>query len=83
MTHENDDARTRNAPRVCNTREYYVNVREVYIQTYRVHATTPDEAMRAVASGDGELMENSFEYSHTLDPEFWTVDDPSAVDHRP
>ncbi len=82
MTHKKEDAKTRDAPEVNGTTEYHVNVREVYIQTYRVHAASANEAKHAVASGDGELIENLFEYSHTFDPEFWTVDNPSA-DHRP
>jgi len=55
-------------------RIFIVNVREVYIQPYRVLAKTAEEAIGLVKEGEGEIMEGSLEYSHTLEPECWTVE---------
>jgi hypothetical protein len=55
-------------------RIYIVNVREVYIQPYRVVAKSAEEAIRLVEEGDGEIMKDQLEYSHTLGSESWTVE---------
>jgi len=56
---------------------FIVNVRKVYVQPYRVKAKTSADAIRIVSSGDGnaEIMDNFLEYSHTLDPHTWTVEE--------
>lgn len=54
---------------------FIVNVREVHIQPFRVEAETRQEAIEIVADGGGDLMEGCLEYSHTLDPDTWTVDE--------
>jgi len=56
-------------------REYIVTVREVHCQGYRIIASSPKEAKKFVADGGGDLIEGTFEYSHTLDPETWTVEE--------
>ena len=53
---------------------YVVLVREVWIQGVRIEAASPEEALRRVADGDGEYLEDRFEYSHTLGPECWQVE---------
>lgn len=53
--------------------EWIVAVREVHIQPVRIFAKTAEEAVRKVAEGEGEQIEGGFEYSHTLDPDAWTV----------
>jgi len=53
---------------------YIVNVREVYIQPYRVVAKSAEEAIRLVEEDDGEIIKDQLEYSHTLGSEFWTVE---------
>lgn len=58
-----------------NKKSFIVNVREVYIQPYKVEAETNEEAIRIVADGGGDLMEDCLEYSHTLDPDTWTVEE--------
>lgn len=54
--------------------KYLVGIREVHINTVEVEAETPAEArMKAnemICSG----CECDLEYSHTLDPELWTVE---------
>lgn len=59
---------------------FIVQVREVHIQMKRITATSPDEACKRVHDGQGEDIDNSLEYSHTLSPETWTVDmiEPSS-----
>ena len=52
---------------------FIVGVREVHVQPYRVLAETPEEAVRLVAGGDGDILDADFEYSHSLDTDTWTV----------
>lgn len=54
---------------------FIVYVREVHIQPYRVLAETPKEAIRLVSDGDGEILDCCLEYSHTLDPDTWTLEE--------
>lgn len=56
-------------------KEYIVNVREVHIQMVSVEAESPEEAILIVAGGGGEYLDDSLEYSHALDREYWTVDE--------
>jgi hypothetical protein len=53
--------------------KFRVCVREVHIQGYVVEAASPDEAIGKVADGEGEMDEGHFEYSHTLDTDYWTA----------
>lgn len=53
---------------------YIVRVREVHVQPYRILAETPEEALRLVADGGGDILEADLEYSHTLDPDTWTIE---------
>jgi hypothetical protein len=53
---------------------YIVGVREVHIQSFLALAETPKEAVRLVADGEADILDGEFEYSHTLDPETWTVE---------
>ena len=57
---------------------FIVSVREVHVQPYRVAAETPEEAVRLVADGGGDALDAGFEYSHTLDPDTWTVEETRA-----
>lgn len=54
---------------------FRVNVREVHIQGYLVKAASEKAAKQKVVDGGGDLCDDSFEYSHTLDPEDWTVEE--------
>lgn len=62
-------------PKRRKKKSYLVEVREVHVQKVRVRATSPEEAKELVAEGDGDLLDNSLEYSHCLEPETWTVEE--------
>jgi hypothetical protein len=55
--------------------KYLVLRREVWIQPLEIEAANEKEAVELVADGDGEVIEAGFEYSHTLDPEVWSVEE--------
>jgi hypothetical protein len=59
--------------------KYIVLVREVHIQGHIVEALTPEIAKEVVRAGGGELDEAYFEYSHTLDPSLWTVEEKLEI----
>jgi hypothetical protein len=52
---------------------FIVFVREVHIQPVTIEADTPEDAIQRVADGQGHADYDMLEYSHTLDPETWTV----------
>lgn len=56
-------------------KEYRVTVREVHHQDFLIKATSADEARKLVYHGDGDIDEGSFVYSHSLDPETWTIEE--------
>lgn len=47
---------------------YYVQVPEIWYQTVKVESDTEEEAIEMVQEGNSEDVENTFEYSHTLEP---------------
>jgi len=55
-------------------RKFIVHVREVHIQDFTVIAKSQKKAIEFVSEGRGDIVENSLEYSHTLDPETWSVE---------
>ncbi len=56
-------------------KRYIVGVREVWEQAKEVDADSPEDAIRLVAQGHGECIENAFEYSHDRPSEEWTVEE--------
>ncbi len=54
--------------------KFNVLVREVHIQAYEVEAKNEDEATEKVDNQEGSIIEEYFEYSHTLDRSLWTVE---------
>jgi hypothetical protein len=54
--------------------KFRVFVREVWAQAHDVEASTKTDAMEIVADGGGEVVDNLFEYTHTLDPDVWEVE---------
>lgn len=52
--------------------KYDVQVREVHVQHMIVEAGSPEEAVKKVRDGDGDQAD--IEYSHTLEPDTWTVE---------
>lgn len=59
---------------------YRVEVREVHVQAYVVEANSKVEAKIKVEGGGGEIDEAHFVYSHTLDPDTWTVEEEKNPD---
>lgn len=55
--------------------KYLVDVREVWTQTVEIEAPGPEEAIAAVQEGGGDYLDDSLEYSHTLDSDGWTVEE--------
>ena len=53
---------------------FIVSVREVHVQGVAVDAIDAREAVKKVQNGEGETISDLFEYSHTLDPDGWTVE---------
>ena len=55
--------------------KYLVGRREVHISYCEVEANDPDEARYKVANLTDDVEETDFfEYSHTLDPDTWSVE---------
>ena len=40
-----------------------------------IEAGSEEEAIKLVSKGEGVFLDNSLEYSHTLDPDTWTVEE--------
>ena len=58
-------------------KKYTVEVREVHISTREVEADSPEEARRIAMDG-GAGDEIFFDYSHTHDPDTWSVYDENG-----
>jgi len=54
-------------------KKYYVLVSEVHVSTMEIEAETPEEALEKVAEGEGD--EIICEYSYTLEPDSWKVEE--------
>jgi len=52
--------------------KFIVEVREVWVQPVEIEAETEEEAIKRVADAEGD-WDGQAEYSHTLDPETWTI----------
>lgn len=59
-----------------------VIVREVHLSSYEVEAKDVSDAIEKVQEGNGTMVDNSTEYSHALDSDFWTVEDESGIEIR-
>lgn len=57
---------------------FTVFVREVHVQEIKVEAKDAEDAMQRVARGEGDAVDNSLEYSHTLDRDTWTAEEDPA-----
>lgn len=60
-------------------KEYIVGVREVHVQQVKVKANNPKEAIRKVSEGEGLYLDNKIEYSHTLDPSTWDIEEQECL----
>jgi hypothetical protein len=56
-------------------KKFRVLVREVHVQWVEIESTSEEEAKDRVQQGEGEIVEGSLEYSHTLDSDTWTVEE--------
>jgi len=52
---------------------FYVHVREIHTSLREIHATSAEEALQLVKDGDGDELE--CEYTDTMDPSTWMVED--------
>lgn len=52
---------------------FIIGVKEVHIQPVRVEADSREEAIKKVAEGEGETLEELLEYDYTLEPDVWTA----------
>lgn len=51
---------------------YYIVVKkEIWISKVRVQADSQIEAIEKACNMEEEVIQNSFEYSHTMDPNTW------------
>lgn len=55
--------------------KYVVYVRETWVQGVSIEAANKGEAIAEVLEGNGENIEDSFEYSDTRLESEWTVDE--------
>jgi len=55
--------------------KYIVTIREVHTQMVEVEADCQESAVRAVQEGEGTYLDNTLEYSHSLAPDTWTVEE--------
>jgi len=55
-------------------KKFIVQVREVHINSISVEADSPEDAIDLVRDGDADDS-ISLEYSHTLDPDNWSVEE--------
>lgn len=53
--------------------DYIVSVKEVYIESLKVKASSKKEAIKKIENGEGEFINDSLQFSHTLSPRNWTV----------
>lgn len=58
--------------------KFWVYKREVWIAPVEIEAESEEEALEKALDGDGDEVETNVypEYSHTLNPETWTVGSP-------
>ena len=58
--------------------QFIVNVREVHVQPVAVIALNREDAIKRVEQGAGDYDKYPGEYSHTLNPQTWTVEEPTT-----
>jgi hypothetical protein len=55
---------------------FVVEQREVHIQGVLIEAKDEAEAIERVSRAEGEYLDATFEYSHMLDTDTWTIRKP-------
>ena len=56
-------------------KKFYVGIREIHVSTREVYAETAEEAMAIIVNGVEDGEEIMCEYSDTMDPDTWTVEE--------
>mgnify|MGYP001546803263 CR=1 FL=1 len=56
-------------------KKFYVGIREVHVSTRMVEAETAEEAMALIVDGVEDGEEVMCEYSDTMNPDTWTVEE--------
>jgi len=54
--------------------KFIVTKREVWTHGVEVEADNSVHAIDLVGEGEGEDIDGLFEYSHTMKPDYWTVE---------
>ncbi len=54
--------------------KFHVHIREVHVSTREIEAESAEEALRIIVDGEEDGEEVMCEYSHTLDPDTWTLE---------
>jgi len=55
--------------------KYVVTRKEIWNQGVQIEADSKEEAIQKVKGGDGEVIENLFEYNMTMDPDNWDIEE--------
>jgi len=55
--------------------KYIVTMKEVWDQMAIVEANSEEEAIKLIEAGEGQLLDDGFEYSRTFDSEYWNVEE--------
>lgn len=64
-------------------KKFTVHVREVHVQDVEVMASCYEDAISMVQDGQGDRVDDTLEYSCTLDPDDWTISGPGDEWDRP
>ena len=56
-------------------KKYIITMKEVWDQMTIVDAESEEEAIRLVEKGEGQLLDDGFEYNRTMDSEYWNVEE--------
>ena len=54
--------------------KYHVGIREVHVSTVVVTAADEEEALKKAGEGNFDFDQIDLEYSHSLDPDVWSVE---------
>jgi len=57
-------------------KKFMVEVREVHVQQVVIEAKDYADAIKRIQDGEGYYVNDSLEYSHTLDPDTWRIIGP-------
>ena len=61
--------------------KYFVERKEVWCQNVEIEASSPEEALKLVADGEGDVRDQDFVYSYTLEPNMWNVYEQKGMEN--